>query len=243
MTESKSKSKPESHDFAKAVAQIRAEIGLIAGDYHRAPANIRIMAVSKTIDQQRIEASIKSGQRLFGENRVQEAAQKFPALRAIYSDIELHLIGPLQSNKLKQAFQLFDMIETIDRPKLVEELVKLRDEYRHCPRLMIQVNSGREPQKSGVWPENLADLVTLMKSHDLPLCGLMCVPPQHEMPTPHFIWLAKQAELYQLTELSMGMSGDYPYAVACGSTLIRLGSKLFGERPKLSFNPQAQNAP
>lgn len=192
------------------------------------PQSVSILAVSKNQSAEAILPLLKAGHRWFGENRVQEAANKWPALRQLYPDIRLHLIGPLQTNKVKLALDLFDVIESIDRPRLVEAVVKEWGQCCHPPhKILIQVNTGKEPQKSGILPEDLARLVTLCRTYDLPLTGLMCIPPAQEDPTPHFQMLADLARTYGLPDLSMGMSGDYPLAIAQGASWIRLGTALW----------------
>jgi len=173
---------------------------------------------------------LEQGHRLFGENKVQEAAAKWPEFRNEFQDVTLHLVGPLQTNKARQAMQLFDVIETVDRPKLARTLARLRDETGHCPQLFVQVNTGEEPQKAGVLPDDADALVALCRDLDLPLVGLMCIPPADEEPSLHFALLAKIAARNGLTELSMGMSGDFERAIAQGATYVRVGSAVFGER-------------
>lgn len=191
----------------------------------------KLIAVTKTFDGEAIAPLIVAGQRLFGENRVQEAAQKWPLLKAGTPGIELHLIGPLQTNKLKQALSLFDVFHTLDRMRLAEALVKERDAGARMPRLFIQVNTGAEPQKAGVLPDE-ADkfIVTCRDEMGLPVEGLMCIPPADENPNVHFKLLASMAERHNLPHLSMGMSADFETAVQCGATHVRVGSALFGKR-------------
>jgi pyridoxal phosphate enzyme (YggS family) len=189
-----------------------------------------LVAVSKTVEEAGIRAVLDAGQRLFGENRVQEAQRKFPALKREYPELELHLIGPLQSNKAKEAMALFDCIETLDRPKLATALALERDKSGHCPKLFIQVNTGEEEQKAGVMPAQTAGLIAEARKLDLPLTGLMCIPPLGQDPAPHFGFLAKLARDNGLTQLSVGMSSDFELAIRFGATHVRVGTAIFGER-------------
>ncbi|MCE9648051.1 MAG: YggS family pyridoxal phosphate-dependent enzyme [Parvibaculum sp.] len=192
-----------------------------------------LVAVSKTFGVEEIEPLITAGQRIFGENRVQEAAAKWPELKARTEGIELHLIGPLQTNKLKQALALFDVIHTLDRPRLAQALAKERDGGVFLPRLFIQVNTGEEPQKAGVAPKD-ADRFIAQCREDLvlPVEGLMCIPPADEEPTRHFALLAEIAHRNGLAGLSMGMSADFETAIGCGASHVRIGSALFGSRAR-----------
>jgi len=178
----------------------------------------------------RVEAVLSQGHRLFGENRVQEAAGKWPDFKARYDGVKLHLIGPLQSNKARQAMELFDAIHSLDRPKLAKALARLAQEDGHCPDLMIQVNTGEEPQKAGVLPGDADAFIAEARAMDLPVKGLMCIPPVDETPALHFALLAKIADRNGLSELSMGMSADFETAIAHGATCVRVGSAIFGER-------------
>jgi pyridoxal phosphate enzyme (YggS family) len=197
----------------------------------RAPDGVTLIAVSKTFDGPEIVPVLEAGQRVFGENRVQEAKGKWPALRLRWPDIELHLIGPLQSNKAAEAVQLFDAIHTIDRPKIAEAVGKEMRRQGKALKLFVQVNTGREPQKAGIDPDD-ADrfLVECREVHGLEISGLMCIPPVEEDPKPHFDLLAAIARRNGLSGLSMGMSGDYVEAVASGATHVRVGSAIFGTR-------------
>ena len=197
----------------------------------RAPDGVTLIAVSKTFDGPEIVPVLEAGQRVFGENRVQEAKGKWPALRLRWPDIELHLIGPLQSNKAAEAVQLFDAIHTIDRPKIAEAVGKEIRRQGKALKLFVQVNTGREPQKAGIDPDD-ADrfLVECREVHGLEISGLMCIPPVEEDPKPHFDLLAAIARRNGLSGLSMGMSGDYVEAVASGATHVRVGSAIFGTR-------------
>ena len=188
------------------------------------------MAVSKVQPHDRIEDALTAGLRVFGENRVQEAQGRWATRRAIYPDLKLHLIGPLQSNKVEDAMALFDVIETIDRPKLVETLAKLAGAGNKLPKLLVQVNTGEEEQKAGVAPRDLPALLNLCAARGLPIEGLMCIPPENEEPAMHFALLAKLARRHDLGVLSMGMSGDFEAAIKFGATHVRVGSALFGTR-------------
>lgn len=210
-------------DITKAIAKAETAAG-------RAPGSVRLIAVSKVQPLDRVEAVLNEGHRLFGENRVQEAAGKWPDFRERYHGVDLHLIGPLQSNKARQAMELFDAIHTLDRPKLAKAVARLAQEMGQCPDLMIQVNTGEEPQKAGVLPAEADAFVADARAMDLPVTGLMCIPPVEEEPSLHFALLAKIAERNGLKELSMGMSADFEAAVALGATYVRVGSAIFGER-------------
>ncbi|HYJ35709.1 MAG TPA: YggS family pyridoxal phosphate-dependent enzyme [Rhizomicrobium sp.] len=191
----------------------------------------RLVAVSKTVSQDSIREAIAAGQRLFGENRVQEAQAKYPALKSEFGDLQLHLIGPLQTNKIKDAVALFDVIQTLDRTKLADALAAERDKSGKCPRLLLQVNTGEEPQKAGVLPAETASLIGYARKLELPLDGLMCIPPAEDDAAPHFAFLAKLARDHGLANLSMGMSGDFELAVKFGATHVRVGTAIFGARP------------
>jgi pyridoxal phosphate enzyme (YggS family) len=190
----------------------------------------KLVAVSKTVDAAGIRAALAAGQRLFGENRVQEAQGKFPALKQDYPDLQLHLIGPLQTNKVREAAALFDFIETLDRPKLAEALASERDKTGKCPGLFVQVNTGEEPQKAGVMPAETAGLLAQARKLELPVTGLMCIPPHEQDPAPHFGFLLKLARDNGLVQLSMGMSGDFEMAIRFGATHVRVGTAIFGAR-------------
>jgi pyridoxal phosphate enzyme (YggS family) len=196
-----------------------------------APARAtRLVAVSKTVPETGIREAIAAGQRVFGENRVQEAQAKFPALKGAFPDLELHLVGPLQSNKVKEAMALFDVIQTLDRIKLADVLAGERDKRGSCPRLFLQVNTGEEPQKAGVLPREVASLIAHARKLELPLEGLMCIPPADDDAAPHFAFLAKLGRDHGLANLSMGMSGDFELAVKFGATHVRVGTAIFGVR-------------
>jgi pyridoxal phosphate enzyme (YggS family) len=194
-----------------------------------APAT-RLVAVSKTVAEEGVRDALAAGQRLFGENRVQEGQAKFPQLKSEYPDLKLHLIGPLQSNKVKDAAALFDVIQTLDRAKLADALAVERDRTGKCPRLFVQVNTGEEPQKAGVLPREAADLIAHARKLALPVEGLMCIPPADDDAAPHFALLLKLARDNNLQNLSMGMSGDFELAVKFGATHVRVGSAIFGAR-------------
>ena len=192
--------------------------------------SVKLIAVSKVQSIAKIETVLKQGHRCFGENRVQEALQKWPGLKKDYSNVELHLIGPLQTNKARQAFELFDVIQTLDRMKLAKSLANLVQEKGFCPRIYIQVNTGEEPQKAGILPQDLDDFVKECNSMNLPLEGLMCIPPIDEEPSLHFSLLKKMQERNNLSALSMGMSADFETAILFGATHVRVGTAIFGER-------------
>ena len=217
-------------DSTSGFAKVRAEIERArAGSSLHQP--VTLIAVSKTFGAEAIEPVIAAGQKVFGENRVQEAKAKWPALKASHPDIELHLIGPLQSNKAKEAVALFDAIHTVDRPSLCEALAKeIARQSRH-PLLFAEINTGAEAQKAGVLPENAdAFLHACRKAYGLEISGLMCIPPINEAPAPHFALTAKIAERNGLKLLSMGMSADFAIAVQFGATHVRVGSAIFGAR-------------
>jgi len=199
-----------------------------------APApQTKLVAVSKTVSEAGVREAIAAGQRLFGENRVQEAQGKFPQLKAEFADLTLHLIGPLQTNKVKDAAVLFDAIQTLDRTRLADALAAERDKSGRCPQLFMQVNTGEEPQKAGVLPADTEALIAYARKLELPLIGLMCIPPVEDDVAPHFAFLAKLAKENGLGELSMGMSGDFEMAIRFGATHVRVGSAIFGARAKI----------
>ncbi|MCI5111417.1 MAG: YggS family pyridoxal phosphate-dependent enzyme [Marivita sp.] len=212
------------------LSNINERIAKAARQADRDPADITLIAVSKVQPNERVDAVLREGHRSFGENRVQEAAGKWPDFRETYDGIDLHLIGPLQSNKARQAFDLFDAIHTLDRPKLANTFARLAQEMGKCPPLFIQVNTGEEPQKAGIAPTDTDSFVKDCRALDLPVQGLMCIPPVDETPSLHFALLRKLADRNGLSQLSMGMSDDFEQAIAFGATHIRVGSALFGER-------------
>jgi pyridoxal phosphate enzyme (YggS family) len=217
-----------------SVANLRAVQGRIAAAEAQAgrPAGaVTLVAVSKTFDADDIRPVIEAGQRVFGENRVQEAQSKWPALKGQFRDLELHLIGPLQSNKAREAVALFDVIETVDREKIAAEIAHESARQGKAPRLYVQVNTGLEPQKAGIAPREAVAFVERCRSvHGLAIEGLMCIPPAEENPGPHFALLEKLAGEADVGRLSMGMSGDYETAIAFGATSVRVGSAIFGTR-------------
>ncbi len=219
------------HDVARRLAVVRDAIAHAAEQAGRTAHDVRLVAVSKTQPIDRIEAALAAGHRLFGENRVQEALAKWPALRETYPDARVHLIGPLQTNKARDAVSLFDAIETIDRAKIARAVAQEMDGSGRRPDCFIQVNTGEEAQKAGVAPDEVAALIALCRECGLPLVGLMCLPPAAEEPSLHFALLAKIAERNGLAQLSMGMSHDFEIATAFGATEVRVGSAIFGERP------------
>lgn len=196
----------------------------------RAPGSVTLIAVSKVQPTDRVQAVLGQGQRIFGENYVQEAAGKWPGWRAEWPDAQVHMIGPLQTNKLKLALDLFDAIHTLDRASLAEKLARQVQARGTCPQLFVQVNTGAEPQKSGVLPDDADAFIAACRALDLRLTGLMCIPPDDADPAPHFADLARIAERNGLAGLSMGMSSDFETAIAHGATHVRVGSAIFGAR-------------
>ena len=215
------------------LARVRAEIAQACRDADRDPASVTLVAVSKTFNADAIVPVIAAGQRVFGENRVQEAKGKWPALRAQHPDLQLHLLGSLQSNKAREAVALFDAIHSLDRASLAEALAKEIDRQGRTPQLFVEINTGSEPQKAGVMPEEAdAFLAKCRETWRLPVAGLMCIPPFEEAPAPHFALTAKIAQRNGLGLLSMGMSADFATAIAFGATHVRVGTAIFGTRPK-----------
>ena len=212
------------------LSDILDAVGKAEQDAGRDCGSVRLIAVSKVQPLERVEAVLEQGHRVFGENRVQEALGKWPDFKERYAGVELHLIGPLQSNKARVAMELFDAIHSVDRPKLASKLATVVQEIGACPDLMIQVNTGEEPQKAGILPAEADAFIDEARAMDLPVKGLMCIPPVNEEPSLHFALLAKIAERNGLPELSMGMSSDFKSAVALGASYIRVGSAIFGER-------------
>ncbi len=218
-------------DVATNIANVTAEIAAAARAAGRDPSEVALLAVSKTMPSERIEPALVAGQRAFGENRVQEAEEKWPPLRERYPDIDLHLIGPLQTNKAKKAVALFDMIETVDRPRLAHALAREMEAAGRRVACLIEVNTGAEPQKAGILPEEAdAFIRECVDDLALPVRGLMCIPPAGEEPSPHFALLRQIARRNELPCLSMGMSADYPIAIALGATEVRVGTGVFGRR-------------
>ncbi|MDC0659116.1 YggS family pyridoxal phosphate-dependent enzyme [Leisingera sp. SS27] len=212
------------------LAEIKSRIAKAEAKVGRAPGSVQLIAVSKVQPNERVEAVLQQGHRCFGENKVQEAAGKWPDFAEQFDGIDLHLIGPLQTNKARQAMELFDSIHSVDRPKLANTIARLAQELGKCPDLFIQVNTGEEEQKAGVMPADADTFVAECRKLDLPVKGLMCIPPVVEEPGLHFALLAKIAERNDLQGLSMGMSGDFETAIALGATHVRVGSAIFGER-------------
>ncbi|WP_434289951.1 YggS family pyridoxal phosphate-dependent enzyme [Celeribacter sp. SCSIO 80788] len=212
------------------LAEIKDRVETEAKRVGRAPESVTLIAVSKVQPNERVEAVLEEGQRVFGENKVQEAAGKWPAFKDRFDGVELHLIGPLQTNKARQAMELFDVIHTVDRLKLAKTIARLAEELGHCPRLFIQVNTGEEPQKAGVMPAEADAFIQECRDLGLTVEGLMCIPPAEEEPSLHFALLKKIADRNQIAGLSMGMSGDFETAIAQGATHVRVGSAIFGER-------------
>jgi pyridoxal phosphate enzyme (YggS family) len=217
---------------AQSLARVREEIAAACREAGRAPDSVTLIAVSKTFGAEAIEPVIAAGQRVFGENRVQEAKAKWPALRAAHAGIELHLIGTLQSNKAKEAVALFDAIHSVDRASLAEALAKEISKQGRHPRLFVEINTGEEAQKGGVTPGDAdAFLKACRESYGLEIAGLMCIPPFEKAPAPHFALTAKIAERNGLKLLSMGMSADFATAISFGATHVRVGTAIFGGRP------------
>ena len=218
-------------DIAGNLAGVRAHIAEAARAAGRDPSGITLVAVGKTHGAEYIEAALAAGQRVFGENRVQEAQSKFPPLKAKHADLILHLIGPLQTNKAHDAVALFDVIETLDRPKLARTLAKEMAKTGRRPDCFIQVNTGEEAQKAGIPPREADAFIALARDDlGLPVTGLMCIPPQEDDPALHFALLAEMAQRNGLSRLSMGMSADYETAIRFGATHVRVGTAIFGAR-------------
>jgi pyridoxal phosphate enzyme (YggS family) len=213
-----------------ALADILARVQAAERAAQRPEGSVRLIAVSKVQPPERVEAVLQAGHRVFGENYVQEAAAKWPAWRDRFGPLDLHMIGPLQSNKAKVAVDLFDAIHTLDRPSLAQKLASLGQARGALPQLFVQVNTGEEPQKAGVLPADLPGFLNDCRKMDLSPLGLMCIPPEGEDPQPHFAMLAQMATDHGLTGLSMGMSSDFEAAIAHGATHVRVGSAIFGAR-------------
>jgi pyridoxal phosphate enzyme (YggS family) len=227
-------SQTETHDIAAARAAVQGEIAQACRDANRDPASVTLIAVSKTFGADAIEPAIAAGQRVFGENRVQETKAKWPDMRARHRDLSLHLIGPLQSNKTKEAVALFDAIHSVDRQSLCEALAKEIGKQGRSPELFVEINTGAEPQKAGILPDDAdAFLRACRDDYGLTISGLMCIPPFDEAPAPHFALTAKIAARNGLKLLSMGMSADFTTAIAFGATHVRVGSAIFGTRPQV----------
>ncbi|MCV2863939.1 YggS family pyridoxal phosphate-dependent enzyme [Defluviimonas sp. WL0075] len=213
-----------------SLTEIRSRIAAAEKAAGRPEGSVTLIAVSKVQPLDRVEAVLEAGHRVFGENYVQEATGKWPALRDRFGPVELHMIGPLQTNKAKVAVDLFDAIHTLDRPSLAEKLARLAEARGSCPALFVQVNTGEEPQKAGVMPSDTDGFIRDCRALGLPLAGVMCIPPEEGDSRPHFAMLAQIAERNGLTGLSMGMSGDFEAAIAAGATHVRVGSAIFGAR-------------
>lgn len=217
-------------DVASNLHQVSDRIAVAAQSANRRPTDVTLIAVSKGQVETRLDEALVAGQRVFGENRVQEAQSHWAARRGRYADLELHLIGPLQTNKVRDAVELFDVIQTVDRPKLA---ARLATEFtrvglqRDC---FVQINTGEEPQKAGIWPEGAGEFIAYCRSLALPVVGLMCIPPHTEAPAPHFALLRTIAERNDVSGLSMGMSADYEVATTLGATHVRVGTGVFGAR-------------
>jgi pyridoxal phosphate enzyme (YggS family) len=221
----------QNESSADQLRVVRAEIEEACRAAGREVASVTLIAISKTFDADAIEPVIRAGHRVFGENRVQEAKAKWPPLRARHSGIELHLVGPLQSNKAREAVALFDVIHTVDRPKIAEALASEIAKQGRRPRLFVEINTGAEPQKAGVLPEDADRFIAECRDQQgLQIDGLMCIPPLDEAPGAHFALTAKIAKRNGLPMLSMGMSADFPSAIAFGATHVRIGTAIFGER-------------
>lgn len=220
-------------DSPSGLASVEQEIVRACKDAKRPRSAVQLIAVSKTFDADAIEPVLAAGQKVFGENRVQEAKAKWPALMEAHPGIELHLIGPLQSNKAKEAVGLFHAIHSVDRPSICEALAKEIEKQGRAPTLFVQINTGEEPQKAGIAPSDAdAFLATCAKTYGLTIAGLMCIPPVEDAPAPHFALTAKIAARNGLKLLSMGMSADFSEAILMGATHVRVGSAIFGHRTK-----------
>lgn len=215
------------------LSAITTRIAAAAARADRAPSSVTLVAVSKVQPEDRVRAVLQAGQRVFGENRVQEAEERWTSLAAEVPGVRLHLVGPLQTNKVNKALGLFEAIHSLDRDSLARKLATAVQARGACPTLFVQVNTGREPQKAGLDPDALAGFLSTCAGYDLPIFGLMCIPPVEEAPEPHFHALATLAARHGLTGLSMGMSDDFETAIACGATHVRVGSALFGTRTPL----------
>jgi pyridoxal phosphate enzyme (YggS family) len=222
---------PITSPLPSGLAAVEQEIARACKDAHRERASVTLIAVSKTFGADVIAPVIAAGQHIFGENRVQEAKAKWPGLMAAHPGIALHLIGPLQSNKAKEAVALFDAIHSVDRPSICEALAKEIKSRGKCPELFVQLNTGEEPQKAGVAPGDADGFIaSCREKYGLPISGLMCIPPVNEAPAPHFALTAKIAARNGLRNLSMGMSADFAIAIQFGATHVRVGSAIFGHR-------------
>ena len=217
---------------AMSLNEIKNRIHQAEIEFSRKPGEVNLIAVSKVQPNERIEVVLEQGHRVFGENRVQEAQSKWPAFKEKYEDVELHIIGPLQTNKTRVAMEIADSIHTLDRLKLAKNIARIAQEIGKCPELFVQVNTGEEPQKSGIFPRDTQTFIKECLSMNLPIVGLMCIPPINEEASLHFSLLRNIAEDCGLGGLSMGMSSDFEKAISFGATHIRVGSAIFGERVK-----------
>jgi len=215
-----------------SLVDIKEKILAAEKKHNRAIGSTTLIAVSKVQPNERIKSVLEEGHRVFGENRIQEAQSKWPAFKQQYESVELHIIGPLQTNKTRAAVELADSIHTVDRPKLSKNIARIAQELGRCPELFVQVNTGGEEQKSGVLPQETESFVKDCLGMDLPVNGLMCIPPVHEEASLHFALLKNISENCGLKYLSMGMSADFEKAISFGATHIRVGSAIFGERVK-----------
>lgn len=230
-------------DSVENLARIRQAVARAARDAGREPAAVTLVAVSKTVPSEAVEPVLAAGQRVFGENYVQEAKAKWPRLRHAYPSVDLHLVGPLQSNKARDALEVFDAIHSLDRPSLAEALARAIDRTGRRPRLFVQVNTGEEPQKAGVAPGQADDFLTLCRErYGLFVEGLMCIPPADEPPSPHFALLRTIAARNGLSALSMGMSADFAAAIQMGATHVRIGTAIFGGRAAAPPAPSLPSA-
>ena len=213
------------------LGNVRMRLNRAANAMGRSPGDVTLVCVSKTFGVEDIIPILDAGERVFGENRVQEAKMKWPRLRTAYPGIELHLIGPLQSNKVREAIELFDVIETVDRPKIAEALSEEIKRTGKAPKLLVEINTGCEPQKAGILPADADEFLAFCATNlGLTIEGLMCIPPENEQRSPHFALLATIAKRNGLASLSMGMSADYELAIQMGATHVRVGSAIFGSR-------------
>ena len=213
-----------------SLSQVSGEISKAIEAAQRPVGSVELIAVSKVQPNERVLDVLEQGHQVFGENRVQEAESKWPGFKDRFPEAKVHLLGPLQSNKARLAFKIFDCIHTLDRPKLAKSFTRLAQEVGFCPPLFVQVNTGEEPQKAGISSSDVDGFVAQCRSLDLPVIGLMCIPPIDEEASLHFALLAKLAKQNDLTQLSMGMSGDFAKAISFGATHVRVGSAIFGER-------------